>query len=184
MGGLVTWVEPHPALRAAAFSPALLGLVPMKNTRRMVGVVFAQLLRFAPGVLSLYLNPRSTDVSEPETMLRTVDDPNRHLNREIAAWIGRRELVVRAEGGAFTREVNVSRAAAALRHPLLCIVGNHDGVVPPLSARSPYDAIGSSDKELLCVGDAASPIAHADLFVATGMQEKVFAKIATFLLAR
>jgi pimeloyl-ACP methyl ester carboxylesterase len=184
MGGLVTWVDPHPALRAAFFSPALVGLVPVKNTRRLVGVVFERLLRHAPGVLSVYLNPSSTDCSQPDEMLRTVEDPNRFLNREIAAWIGRRELVVRAEGGAFTREVNVSRAIANLTHPLLCIVGNHDGIVPPGAARSPYDAIGSKDKELLCVGEDDAPIAHADLFIATGAQERVFDRIATFLIAR
>jgi pimeloyl-ACP methyl ester carboxylesterase len=174
MGGLVTWQDPHFALRAAFFSPWLVEQVRMKGTRRMVELTFSFLLRHAPSVLSIYLNEASTDLSQAQTMLNTVEDPNRFMNREIAEWIARRELVVRG--------VNVSRALASMKHPLLCIVANQDGIVPPATARAPFEAIGSKDKELLCVGEPHAPIAHADLFVATGAQEKVFAKIANFLL--
>jgi pimeloyl-ACP methyl ester carboxylesterase len=176
MGGLVTWKNPHPAIRAAFFSPWLVERVRMRGTRRMVEKAFSVLLRHAPSVLSIYLNEASTDLSQAQTMLNTVEDPNRFMNREIAEWIRRRELVV---GG-----VNVSRALARMKHPLLCIVANQDGVVPPETARAPFDDIGSDDKELVCVGEPHRPIAHADLFVATGMQDEVFVRIADFLLSR
>ncbi|MEO6574337.1 MAG: hypothetical protein ABIP89_10885, partial [Polyangiaceae bacterium] len=52
------------------------------------------------------------------------------------------------------------------------------------TARDPYDAIGSKDKELLAVGDEAHPIAHADLFLSHNAQATIFEKIARFLLAR
>jgi esterase/lipase len=109
-------------------------------------------------------------------MIQTVEDPNPRVNREIAEWIGRRELIVRG--------VNVSRALARMRYPFLCVVARNDGVVPPETSRAIYEAIGSEDKVLFEVGDAKQPIAHADLFCSTGAQDKIFAPIAEFLLAR
>jgi hypothetical protein len=163
-------------VRALFFSRRLAGGLRLRGTRRLAGVALPALGRWAPGLLSLYLHTESTDISFAETMIQTVEDPNPHMNREIAEWIGRRELVV---GG-----VNVSRALAGMRHPLLCVVANQDGIVPPATARGPYDAIGSEDKVLLEVGDARRPIAHADLFVCTGAQELIFDKVAAFLLER
>jgi esterase/lipase len=72
----------------------------------------------------------------------------------------------------------------AMTYPFLCVIANNDGIVPPETAKHPYDSIGSTDKELLGVGDAVRPIAHADLFLSTGAQESVFKVITTFLLAR
>ncbi len=176
LGGLVTWVKVHPAVRAAFYSPRLVGMIHIKHTRKLAGFALPVLARFLPKVLSVYMNTASTDTSHAETMAKTVEDPNPFVNREIAEWIARRELVVRG--------VNVSRAMAAMTYPFLCVIANNDGIVPPETAKDPYDTIGSSDKELLAVGDAERPIAHADLFLSTGAQESVFAVITTFLLAR
>jgi len=176
VGGLVTWVKIHPALRAAFFSSRLVGAVRLRHTRKLAGLALPTLARYAPRVLSVYMNTTSTDVSQASTMVQTVEDPNPHVNRNIARWIAERELTMRG--------TNVSQALASMHHPFLCIVANDDGIVPPETARAPYDAIGSDDKELLAVGDPSFPMAHADLFLSTGCQEKVFEKLATFLLAR
>jgi hypothetical protein len=109
-------------------------------------------------------------------MVRTVEDANPQVNREIAAWIARRDLVVRG--------VNVSKALPAMTRPFLCVVANNDGIVPPATSRATFDAIGSEDKKLLCVGDDRTPIAHADLFLATIAPERIFRPIADFLVAR
>jgi pimeloyl-ACP methyl ester carboxylesterase len=176
MGGLVTWTEVPPLLRALFFSRRVAGSLRLKGTRTLAGIALPALGRWAPGLLSMYLHTQSTDIAFASTMIQTVEDPNPHVNREISDWIARRDLVV--------RDVNVSRALAGMRYPLLCIVANQDGIVPPRTAQAPFDEIGSTDKVLLRVGDAAHPIAHADLFVSTGAQELIFANIATFLLAR
>ncbi len=174
MGGLVTWVDPHPLLRAAFFSPRLLGLLPMYGTRAFANRALPILVRYAPRILSIYLHAESTDLSHTSTMVQTVEDPSPFMNREIAEWIARRDLVVRS--------VNVSRALREMRNPFMGVVANQDGVVPPSTGRAIYDEIGSPEKELLCVGEPGAPIAHADLFVATGAQERVFRPVADFIL--
>jgi fermentation-respiration switch protein FrsA (DUF1100 family) len=105
-----------------------------------------------------------------------VEDPTRHMNREIAEWISRRELVI--------ADVNVSQALPSLPHPVMVVVANQDGIVPPASGRAIYEAAGGAEKELLCVGDLDAPIGHADLFIANGIQDKVFARVARFLIGR
>ncbi len=96
------------------------------------------------------------------------------INREIAEWIRRGDLVLRG--------VNVSAKLAELRHPFFCVVANDDGIVLPVTSRHTYEAIGSPVKRLLQVGDEAQRIAHADLFLCHGAQERIFAPIADFLL--
>ncbi len=173
LGGLVTWVDPHLLVRVAFASPWFVGMVPMGGTRKMAGRALPLLARVAPRLLSLYVHAQSTDLSHAPTMVNTVEDPSPHMNREIAEWVGRRELVV--------RDVNVSRALRTMENPVLVVVANQDGIVPPATGRAIYDEVGSLRKELVCVGDAERPIAHADLFVARGAQERVFAPIAEFL---
>ena len=176
MGGLVTWVKIHSVLRAAFWSPWLVGRVRVRDTRKLAGRALPALVRFAPKLLSLYLNADSTDTSNAATMIQTVEDPNPYVNRDIARWIRRRELVVRG--------VNVSKSMRAMKYPLMVVVANDDGVVPPETSRDIFTAVGSTDKELLEVGDATSRIAHADLFLSTGAQDRIFAPVADFLLRR
>jgi alpha-beta hydrolase superfamily lysophospholipase len=176
LGGLVTWVEVPTLLSIAFASPRLAGALEFRGTRAIARRALPLLARTVPGLLSIYINPRSTDLSRAEEMVQTVEDPSATINLEIAHWIKARELTV---GG-----VNVSQALASMRYPLMCVVAKNDGIVPVRTARGVYDQIGSSDKELLVVGDAAQPIAHADLFLSRGAQDKVFMPIANFLLSR
>ncbi len=68
-----------------------------------------------------------------------------------------------------------------MAHPLLCVVANGDGIVPPETARSPYTLSGTRDKALLEVGDRAHRFAHADLFIARDAHARVFDPIAAWL---
>jgi pimeloyl-ACP methyl ester carboxylesterase len=176
MAGLVTWVDVPPLVRALFFSRRVAGAVRLRGTRALARVALPALGRWAPGLLSMYLNPESTDISAAETMIKTVEDPNPYINREIAEWIARRDLVV--------GDVNVSQALGAMKYPFLCVVANQDRIVPPKTARNPFDVIGSADKVLFAVGDRQAPVAHADLFISTGAQDRIFATIAEFLLDR
>jgi alpha-beta hydrolase superfamily lysophospholipase len=175
MAGLVTWKGAHPAVRLAFGSPRLVGLMRLRNTRRLARVALPVVSRVAPSLLSVYLNTTSTDLSQVAKLVQTVEDPHPGINREVAEWIQRRDLVVRG--------VNVSQKLPTIDNPFLCVVANDDGIVLPITSRHTYDAIGSKTKRLLLVGDKERPIAHADLFLSTGAQERIFAPIADFLLA-
>lgn len=175
MGGLVTWQQAHPLVRLAFGSPSVAGLLRMKNTRQLARVALPLLAKVAPSVLSVYLNHTSSDLSQAARMVQTVEDPHPLINREIAEWLRRGDLVVRG--------VNVSKKLPELRHPFFCVVARDDGIVPAATSRHTYDVIGSGTKKLLEVGgDPERPIAHGDLFVCTGAQERIFAPIADFLL--
>lgn len=176
LGGLVTWVKIHPAVRAAFASPALVGRVNIKHTRLLAGLALPVLTRFLPGLLSVYLNAESTDTRHAASMVQTVEDPNPHINRQIAHWIAARDLKVRG--------VNVSQAVRNMTLPFLCVVAEDDGIVPTSTARWAFDAISSREKELVVVGGKGQRIAHADLFLSHHAQRDVFEPVAQFLLAR
>lgn len=173
VAGVVTWHEVHPLLRVAFASERLAGMVRLKHTRRIARHALPVVAAVAPSLLSLYLNVETTDLSAPHLLVQTVEDPVPSLNREIARWIQRRDLVVAG--------TNVSAALASMTYPHLCIVPMQDGIVPPATARASYDAIGSAHKELVCVGTGGEPFAHADVFVGRRAEELVFAPLADFL---
>ncbi|MDF2692339.1 MAG: Polyhydroxyalkanoic acid synthase [Labilithrix sp.] len=175
MAGLVTWREAHPIVRFAFGSPRVASLMRMKNTRRLARFALPVVSKVAPALLSVYLNERSTDLSQAARMVQTVEDPHPIINREIAEWIRRGDLVIRG--------VNVSERLPALKHPFFCVVANDDGIVLPATSRHTFDKIGSDHKEILFVGDAEMPIAHADLFLCKGAQPRIFAPVADFLLS-
>ena len=176
LAGIVTWQDAHPLLRLAYGSPKVAGLVRFTNTRRLARFALPVLTKLTPSLLSIYLNEKSTDLSRSQVarLVQTVEDPHPVINREIAEWIRRGDLILRG--------VNVSAKLPEITNPFLCVVANQDGIVLPVTARHTFDRIGSTKKELLFVGDTAHPIAHADLFLCRGAQERVFAPAAAFLL--
>lgn len=174
MAGVVTWREVHPLVRVAFGSPRMAGLMRMKNTRRLARLALPVIVKVAPSLMSVYLNERSTDLSQTARMVQTVEDPHPIINREIAEWLKRGDLVLSG--------VNISERLRSLTNPYLCVTANADGIVLPGTSRHPYDVIGSENKQLLVVGDEQLPLGHADLFVCKGAQPRVFAPIADFLL--
>jgi len=175
MAGLVTWKETHPLVKVAFGSPRLAGIMRTRNTRRFARLALPLVAKIAPSLISVYLNKRSTDLSQAARLVQAVEDPHPVINREIAQWMKRGDLVVRG--------VNVSECLPSLKHPFFCVVGNDDGIVLPSTSRHTYDVMGSDRKEILFVGDGDMPIGHADLFLCTGAQERVFAPVADFLLS-
>lgn len=174
MAGLVTWKGAHPVVRFAFGSPRLVGLMRLRNTRQLARFALPIVSRVAPSLLSVYLNGKSTDITQVAKLVQTVEDPHPVINREIAQWIRRGDLVVRG--------VNVSQTLPGVKNPFFCVVANDDGIVLPVTSRHTYDMIGSETKRLLLVGDPDQPIAHADLFLCTGAQQRIFTPIADFLL--
>ena len=175
VGGLVRWVDLHPLVRVAFSSPWLVERVRVSNSRQLARFALPALARIAPSILSAYLTPKSSDISRADLLVQTVEDPHPRVNADIARWIQSRDLILRG--------VNVSQAMGNMAHPLFCVVGKQDGIVPLRTARAVYDLMGSSRKTLHEVGDEVMPMAHADLFLAHGAEERVFEPIAAFLEA-
>ena len=172
MGGPVRWVKIHPLLKAAFTSPRLLGMLPIRGTRHLASVALPALTR-APWLLSVYLHPGIVDMSQARQLIKTVENPNRHVNRDIARWVKDRDLVIDGK--------NVSEHMAALRNPLLTVIANADGIVPRKTVVWPHEHIGSSRRDLLEVGSATLPIAHADMFVSDHAPKLVFEPLADWL---
>ncbi|NUP08607.1 MAG: alpha/beta fold hydrolase [Polyangiaceae bacterium] len=176
LGGPVRWVKIHPLLRVAFASPTLAGLVRLRGTRALAKAVLPHVLRHTPWLLSIYINPEHIDVANIDELVKTVEDPNRFVNRQIAEWVGRRDLVLRGQ--------NLSHAITTIDVPLLCVVANADGIVPRETAEFSYTHVASSDKSLLEVGTAEMRLAHADMFISEHAQDVVFAPIRDWLLSR
>ncbi len=146
MGGAVRWVRMHPLMRAAFASPKLVGLLPLRGVRRMASVALP-LLRHAPRLLSVYLHPDIVDLSQSDELVETVENPNRHVNREIAEWIRRKDLWVRGK--------NVSDGVRELTNPLLSVLANADGIVPRESAIWPHENMAAQNA--ICSRSARRP---------------------------
>jgi pimeloyl-ACP methyl ester carboxylesterase len=176
IGSPVRWVEVHRLLALASSSPALAGMVPWRGTRRLAAVALPFLARHAPWVLSPYLNAEITDTRAAREMVKTVEDPNRHVTRQIAEWIHERDLILRG--------VNIAEGLSAVAAPLLCVSAWGDGIVPRPTAEFPYRAVGSPVKHLLTVGSPEHAMAHADPFISNESQTRVFEPIAAWLRER
>jgi len=173
MGSPVRWIDIHPVVKLAFSSPALVGMVRLRGTRKIAEFALPHLVRRTPWLLSIYMNASITDTTAASEMVKTVEDPNRHINREIARWIRDRDLVVRG--------VNVSEALSSIEQPLFCVLAAGDGIVPRRTAEFPYHAVRSKDKRLLEVGTTELAVAHADLFVSNEAHARVFEPIASWL---
>jgi pimeloyl-ACP methyl ester carboxylesterase len=174
VGSPLRWEQIPTIFRVAFFSPGLVGHVRLAGTQPMARAVFP-LLRFAPKAVSLYMNPANVDLSAASELTRTVDDPHPAVNADIARWFRSRDLIVRG--------VNVSDALGDVSVPLLVVAANRDGIVPDSAALSVVDRWGSSDVDVLRVGDEAEWYAHADLFIGNRAPELVFDPIAEWLRA-
>lgn len=174
MGAPLRWDDVHPAVRFAFGSPRLVSWVRVRGTESLAraALPIAQLM---PKLLSPYVNATHVDLSTGTHMVRTVEDPQPAVNADLARWIAARDLVVRG--------INVRAALRRVSLPLLVVVSNRDGIVPERASLSVVDAWGGTDVEVLRVGDPRTWWAHADLFVADGAPEHVFAPIATWLAA-
>ncbi|MFO0551521.1 MAG: alpha/beta fold hydrolase [Polyangiaceae bacterium] len=176
VGAPVRWVKINPLLRIAFGSPTLAGLVRFKGTRQLAGAALPYVLRHTPWLLSIYMNPRYVDQSALEQLVQTVEDPNRHVNREIAQWIRDGDLVMRG--------VNVARSLKQVTQPLLSIVARADGIVPPETAGFAHTEVASADRQLVEVGHEDLRLAHADMFISDHALAQVFAPIRDFIVAR
>jgi pimeloyl-ACP methyl ester carboxylesterase len=173
MSSPVRWVEIHPLLALTFWSPTVVGMVRLRGMRRLAGLALPLLAHNAPWLLSIYMNAALTDTRAASEMIKTVEDPNPYVNRQIAQWIRDKDLILRG--------VNISEALRSVAAPLLCVSAWGDGIVPRPTAEFCYRAVGSPVKKLLAVGSPEHAMAHADLFISNESQIRVFQPIAAWL---
>ena len=172
MGAPLRWLDVHPAIRFAFGSPWLAGQLRMKYTRELAGFLFPLALR-VPQLLRMYMYTDHVDTSRPDLLVETVDDPNRHLNRELALWMKRGDLVIRG--------LNVTEAFGKVDLPLLAVVADADGIVPEATAMSAYEHSGARRKDVLRIGGPGRHYAHANLFIGNHAQDDVFRPVGSWL---
>lgn len=172
IGAPLKWEKVHPLLKIAFYSPRLVGLIRFSKTRQLAKLIFPLVVHSR--LLKIYIHKEIVDLRHKNILLETVEDPNPYLNREIAHWIKTKDLVL--DGQNLTEEFH------KFKNPLLCVLANADGIVPPLTALSAHEVAGSKIKETILVGTDHLRFAHADLFVSNYAHEMVFHPIANWLL--
>lgn len=173
LGGPLRWTAVHPVLKGLAAAPPLWSAVRIRGTRRIARGVLPVAAR-VPRLLSMYMTPAICDLSRPDALVQTVDDPVPAINRQIARWIRRGDLVI--DGRNLTDDV------ARLELPLLTVVATGDGIVPEATAASAHDAMAHDARTLLYAGDEQRPMAHADLFISDLAEAQVFEPVVRWLV--
>ena len=172
IGGPLRWNECHPLMRVMFASARVAGLARVSGTRSIARALLP-FVRHAPQLLSIYMNAAEIDMDKAAEIVNTVDDPVPWINVQMARWMQNKDLVV---GG-----LNVTDALAGLELPVLCVLANADGIVPPATALSIRDIAAPGAVDVLEVGDADVWFAHADLFAARSAQAKVFEPLRAWL---
>ncbi len=172
IGSPLAWTSVHPLIKRLFANPRIVGSIPFVFSSHLAELGFPLLKRF-PKVLRIYVHPEITDTSKISTLVKTIEDPVPQINREIAEWIRKRDLVLSGR--------NVTRAMQHVKNPLLVVVANRDGIVPESTVMSAFEASGATMKDVLRVGTDVLHFAHADLFISRHSHELVFEPIAAWL---
>ncbi len=175
IGAPLRWLGVHPLVKILFGSPWIAGSIHLRGTRHLARIGLP-LLKHFPKVLGIYLHPEIVDISKTEQLVKTIENPNPVLNRQISEWIKRGDLLVNG--------IQVDKALAQVKNPLLIVLANADGIVPEETALTAYAAFGSETKDILRVGTDAVPVAHADLFISDYAQKWVFEPLATWLITQ
>lgn len=171
VGSPLRWEQVHPLARLVYLSPRLVGKIPVIGMKRLVRKAFPHIVGHP--LIKLYLHPEMVDLDDIDQLLKTVENPNRQLNREIGEWIHTKDLWIKGH--------NITEAFRHFKGPLLCVLANADGIVPPLTALSPLEVAASPVKETLVVGTDRLHFAHADLFISRYSHDRVFQPVAEWL---
>ncbi len=172
IGSPLRWESMHSLLKYAFSIPWLVGLIQVKNIRTWLRVLAPLILKTS--LSKLYLHKEMVDTKHLELFFETVEDPNRYINAELARWMKNKDLILDGK--------NLTKALHKMKNPILCVLSNADGIVPPLTALSAHEVAGSMIKETLLVGTEKLRFAHADLFISHQAHDMVFRPIADWLM--
>lgn len=172
IGGPLRWNASHPLMKVMFASARLAGIPQIRGTRRLARLALP-LVKRMPKVLALYMNADEIDMDAAGEIVNTVDDPVPWINHQIARWMRDKDLTVAG--------LNVTDGLRGLDLPMLCILANADGIVPPATALSIRDVAAPGTVDVLEVGDEQVWFAHADLFAARSAAERVFEPLRAWL---
>ncbi len=172
IGGPLRWTAVHPLLRILSVAGPLWSAARVRGTRKIARYGLPLALK-VPRLLHLYLHPAICDLTEPATLVQTMDDPIPAINRELATWIRRGDLVY--------RDRNLTEDITGLGLPLLTILANADGIVPEATACSAHNVIGGPNRRVIYAGNEQVPMAHADLFMSAHAESEVFEPLRRWL---
>lgn len=175
LGAPLRWEDLNPLLRVMFGSPRLARSLKLNHTRTLARYGLPLIARI-PQLIHIYLHPEHVDLSRPDLLVKTVENPNPQLNEEICRWMINKDLIIDGE--------NVSERFREVTNPLYCMLANGDGIVPPATALSALALAGSRIKAHIVVGTDAVRMAHADMFISRHAQELVFEPMAAWLLAQ
>ena len=171
MGTPLRWVETSPLISAfAAISPAI--RAPMKGSRRAAKLALPIATRLAPEALMIYLNPSLTFTTPVSQLVRTVEDPQPGISRQLGQWIKNKDLQL--------GDLNVTESLKSFTRPLLVVAGNGDRICPSGSALIAAKLAGGPTSSML-IGSRHEQVAHADLFIADIAPERIYRPISGWL---
>ncbi|MEO0604623.1 MAG: alpha/beta fold hydrolase, partial [Myxococcota bacterium] len=148
------------------------GSIPMRGTRAWTAVALPVVSRLVPSALSIYLNPRITDVRMASELTRTVEDPLPVINRALGHWM-RSDLRIQGRP--------VAPALKRFDRPLLVMYGSGDGIVPREAALSVVGTTRGPVEVLEVEHPDGEPVGHADLFISDVAPTRVFEPVTRFL---
>jgi len=172
MGSPLRWG--HTAItRTFAWGLPAAGSVPMRGTRRLARVALPVAGTIAPWALSLYLNPKITQIRPSRMLTRTVEDPAPTINRDLGRWMRTGDLHL--DG------VNVTDALSRYSRPLLLIFGSGDGICPEAASTSATERTSGPVDTLRVDHPDGHRVGHADLFISELAPSHVFPRVSRFL---
>ncbi|MCX7945092.1 MAG: alpha/beta fold hydrolase [Deltaproteobacteria bacterium] len=171
LGGPLRWIRIHPFIRTLFYSSTILKNIKIKRARELAKRLLP-LIGKTP-ILSIYLHSEHIDMSKADEFVETVENPNRFINAEIAQWMKQKDLIY--EGKNITHEFN------KFSKPLLCLIANADGIVPPETVRFPLYIASSKIKDEMIIGNETIKFAHADLYISRYAQKMFFEPFSEWL---
>lgn len=171
LGGPLRWIRIHPVIRMAFYSPTIMRNLKFRRSRE-VAKRLLPLIGRTP-LLSIYLHSKHIDMSKVDEFIQTVEDPNRFINAEISEWMKKKDLIFEGK--------NITAEFARFTKPLLCLIANSDGIVPPETVRYPLSVARSSIRDEIVVGNESIKFAHADLYISIHAQKMFFEPFSDWL---
>ncbi len=171
LGGPLRWVKIHPAIRIAFYSSTIMKNIRFKKSRELAKR-FLPLISKTP-LLSIYLHSEHIDMSKVDEFTQTVEDPNRFINAEISEWMRNKDMIFEGK--------NITEEFRKFTKPLLCLIANSDGIVPPETVRFPNSIANSSIRDEIVVGNDKIRFAHADLYISMHAQKMFFEPFSDWL---
>lgn len=172
MGSPLVWQDRGPVLWTfGALGPAL-GQLPLRGTASAARAALPLARRLGPKAVGFYVNPEITDTLNPETLLRTIEDPHPDVSASLSRWIRQRHLVLDGH--------HVTRGLRAFDRPTFVVYAEGDGVCPVAAARAALDHTGGP-VDALSIDDGPHRVSHVDLFAAHFAPDRVFPPVARWL---